>query len=296
MISLIISFFVLVLSVAVDAVRFVRRQNFPVATVVVDEANDVATACLQEEQHDDSPIAVIDAHPEDDDKIQLRQEKERQLYAKWLAAKKAEKDNIHSDEQVPIDVRTRAILFKLKTQDHFGLRLTRQVSTNERATVYYATGENDMKFAFKVFHSGKQPAKKAFARLIELEKNGKINSPSPVLFRGHVLVTKWMDEDDGVRHGEEVESQQPLQPAPIDPPSPTAGRPAPIRRRDLSPASKKAQKKAVKEAQAESRRNAHLKDSHQTGKSERQKISQRLYSTSSLDSLPGRDGQRLPVL
>ena len=207
------------------------------------------------------------------EQILLRQAKEQQLYDKWLAAKQAADDNRKSrvqdnnqDELLPaaIDARTRAILFKLKTQDHFGLRLVRRVSSNERATVFFATGENDMSFAFTIFHSGKQTAKKEFGRLLELEKQGDSTSPSPILFRGHVLVTKWIETCEQSQHQEEghVEAEESSR----------------LRRRDLSPASKKAQKKATKEAQAENRRNAHLKELHLTGISERKNISRRLYN------------------
>lgn len=222
------------------------------------------------------------------EQIRLRQEKERQLYDKWLAAKEADKEIRQKQvEQNAIDARTRSILLKLKSQDHFGLRLVRQVSSNEKATVFLATGENDMNFAFKIFHSGKQPAKKEFARLLELEKMGAQNVPSPVLFRGHVLVTKWMDQEEGSH--EELQQRLAEDSVTVDPSQTVA------RRRDLSPTSKKAQKKAVKEAQAENRRNAHLKELHLTGISERKIISKRLYGTKKGETMVGDDAERLPI-
>jgi len=192
---------------------------------------------------------------------------------------------INSSDQQPknetsfnLDSSTRVVLLKIRNQDHFGLRLVRQVSVTEKAAVFYAVDENALDFAVKIFASGKKVSKKEYNRLLELEEAKILNSPSPVFFRGHILITKWMDEEDyplnsippdidsNPNQTEEIldESQQ-------------------QRRRDLSPVSHKAQKKAVKAAQAEKRRNADFKSLDEKGKSERKKISQRLYRSAKGD-------------
>jgi len=201
--------------------------------------------------------------------------KEQALHSKWPETKSSDQQP-KNETNFNLDSSTRAILLKLRNQDHFGLRLVRQVSVTEKAAVFYAVGENDLDFAVKIYASGKNVAKKEYNRLLELEEAKILNSPSPVLFRGHILITKWMDEKDYPLNSiaPDLDSNQTKE---------IPDESQQQRRRDLSPASRKAQKKAVKAAQAEKRRNADFKSLDQKGKSERKKISRRLYRSAKGD-------------
>ena len=205
------------------------------------------------------------------ERIRIRQERERQLYENVVVYRKAQiaeeqmlaggRNEYQPDSETILDTKTRSILFKLKNVDHFPLDIQRCVSSDDSNSVYHAIGENEFHFAFKVNHDGKS-AKDEFKKLDEMEKSGLGKCPSPVLYRGHVLVTKWMDKYSF--ESVAVDTQTPdLKPK--------------TKRRDLSKDEKKAQKKSIKLAQAKNRENALLGTDHNSGISQRQVIRKRLY-------------------
>jgi hypothetical protein len=220
------------------------------------------------------PVAQVDEAMKKAEEKRLRQERERILYDKWLAHKneaqveQAVPGNDSEEEEELLDMKTRSILVKLRNEAHFPLKIERCVSSDHVNSVYYATGENDFQFAIKVNHDGKSTMKKKFKALVDMEKSGLGKCPSPVLYRGHVLVTKWMDEYSFESSAEEHVQEVVKKPVP---------------RRGLSAAEKKAQKKATKLAQAQNRKDAYLNEFHLRVTSQRKQISKRLYQKTNDD-------------
>ena len=229
-------------------------ENPPAASpVIANEIDNGLTECEETADFEVENLPVVSAEPEESPEERLK----RKL-SEYLNKKEVEKEQVE-DERV--DCRTRAILYKLRTMDHFPLHVEACISSDDFNRVYKASGEEYFEFAIKV-HSDDKAAKREFKKLDQNEKFG-LGGPSPVLYRGNILITKWMDDYYKPASNDE-EQDQGLN----------------FCRKDFKGRKDewKAKKKGFKEAKRNRLATSYLNEDHNSGISQRKRISKRLYS------------------
>ena len=234
-----------------EATDDLETENLIVASQV-DTHNELAE-CEETADFEVENLPVVSAEPEESPEERLK----RKL-SEYLNKKEVEKEQVE-DERV--DCRTRAILYKLRTMDHFPLHVEACISSDDFNRVYKASGEEYFEFAIKV-HSDDKAAKREFKKLDQNEKFG-LGGPSPVLYRGNILITKWMDDYYKPASNDE-EQDQGLN----------------FCRKDFKGRKDewKAKKKGFKEAKRNRLATSYLNEDHNSGISQRKRISKRLYS------------------